>query len=205
MIKRFKKKQEQRKFYRINDRIFASQLRVLDHEGKQIGILTRFEALEKARATGADLVEIAPQAKPPVAKIINYNKFLYQEEKKKREEKKKAKVSETKEVRLSPFISDNDLQVMIRRGRDFIEDGNKVRLVLKFRGRQITHPEFGKAVIGKVVTALNDVSKVEREPHFEGNQLIAILTLERKKGHGQKDQEISSETVQSNKDGQSTV
>lgn len=202
MIKRYKRKQEQRKFYRTNERIFASTLRVLDNEGKQIGVLSKFEALKKAREEGIDLVEIAPMAKPPVAKIIDFKKFLYQEAKKKREEKKKAKVSETKEVRLGPFMSDNDLQVMVRRGREFITDGNKVKLVLKFRGRQITHPEFGKNIIARVVSALSDISKVERDPHFEGNQLIALLTLERKKTHVQKkDQESSVSQIQDNKDG----
>lgn len=142
-----------------------------------------------ARTMDLDLVEIAAQAQPPVAKLIDFKKFLYQEEKKKREEKRKAKVSETKEIRLGPFMSDNDLQVMIRRGREFLEDGDKVRLVLKFRGRQITHPEFGKEIIGKTIDSLADISKVDREAHFEGNQLIAVLSPEKKKGqHEEKNQ-----------------
>lgn len=174
MIKRFKHQQEKR--YRINERIFASELRVLDNEGKQIGVMSKYEALKLAQEQELDLVEVAPMAKPPVAKIIDYNKFLYQEAKKKQEEKKKAKTSETKEIRLGPFMSDNDLQVMIRRGREFLEDGDKVRLVVKFRGRQITHPEFGKEVVNKVVTALADISKVDREPHFEGKQMIGLLS-----------------------------
>lgn len=183
MIKRHKKQQSQRKFYRTNERIFASELRVLDAENKQVGILSKAEALQRAKDEGLDLVEVASQAKPPVAKIIDFKKFLYQEEKKKREEKRKAKVSETKEIRLGPFMSDNDLQVMIRRGREFIEDGDKVKLVLKFRGRQITHPEFGKEIVNKTIVALNDVSKVDREAHFEGNQLIALLSPEKKKAN----------------------
>ncbi|MBI4084889.1 MAG: translation initiation factor IF-3 [Candidatus Levybacteria bacterium] len=196
MIKRHKRKTEQRRFYRTNERIFASQLRVLDDGGKQIGILSKFDALGKARAFGLDLVEIAPMAKPPVAKIIDFKKFLYQEEKKKRDEKKKAKVSETKEVRLSPFISENDLQVMVRRTREFLKDGDKVRIVLKFRGRQITHPEFGRNVIQKLIQAVSDISKVDRDPHFEGNQLIGLLSAERKKSNAQtQNKKISSQTV----------
>lgn len=159
----------------------ALSLRVLDSEGKQIGILTKFEALQKARELGLDLVEVAPLAKPPVARIINFNKFLYQQEKKKREEKRKAKVSETKEIRLGPFMNDHDLEVMIRRAKEFLEDNDKVRLVVKFIGRQITHPEFGKEVLQKVLNALSDISKVEREAHFEGKQLITIIVPERKK------------------------
>jgi translation initiation factor IF-3 len=186
LIKRHKKQQATKKFYRTNERIFASELRVLDADGKQIGVLSKFDALRQARDQSLDLVEIAPLAKPPVAKIIDFKKFLYQEEKKHREEKRKAKISETKEIRLGPFMSDNDLQVMVRRGREFIEDGDKIKLVLKFRGRQITHPEFGREVVNKAITALADISKVDRESHFEGNQLIAMLSPEKKKQHEEK-------------------
>ena len=157
----------------------AFELRVLDQNSKQIGVLKKFEALDRARKEGLDLVEIAPNAKPPVAKIINFKKFLYQEEKKKREEKRKAKVSETKEVRLGPFMDDHDLQVMIRRSREFLTDGNKVRLVVRFAGRQITHPEFGQAIIDKVIADLTDVSKIEKEKRLEGKQLIAIISPEK--------------------------
>jgi translation initiation factor IF-3 len=182
LIKRAKFKQQEKR-YRINQRIFASTLRVLDAEGKQIGVLSKEEALQLAQEQGLDLVEVAPMAKPPVAKIIDNNKFLYQLAKKKQEEKKKAKTSETKEIRLGPFMSDNDLQVMIRRGREFLEDGDKVRLVVKFRGRQITRSEFGKQIVQKVVDSLSDISKVDREPHFEGRQMIALLSVEKGKKH----------------------
>ena len=180
MIKRFKRQQDNRKFYRVNDRIFASSLRVLDSAGLQIGVLSKSEAIAKAKEMGMDLVEIAPNAKPPVAKIVDFKKFLYQEEKKKREEKKKAKVSETKEVRLGPFMSDNDLSVMVRRSRDFLESGDKVRLVVKFAGRQITHPEFGHKVLDKVIAELSDISKVEKEKKLEGKQMISIISPDRK-------------------------
>lgn len=197
MIKKHKKP-FQRKFFRVNERIFANQLRVLGSDGKQIGILSKWDALKKAKDEGLDLVEIAPSAKPPVAKIIDFKKFLYQEEKKKREEKKKAKASETKEVRLGPFMNDHDLKVMIRRAREFLEEGNKVRLVLKFIGRQIVHPEFGQEIVKKVIAELLDISKVDREAHFEGKQLIALLSPERKKQNVQiqeKNQEISTQAV----------
>ena len=106
---------------------------------------------------------------------------MYQQSKKKQEEKKKAKSSETKEIRLGPFMSDNDLQVMIRRGREFLGDGDKLRLVVRFRGRQITRSEFGRQVINKVVEALSDISKVDREPKFEGRQMVALLSVEKGK------------------------
>ena len=180
MIRRFsKKKQDTRRFYRINERIFANTLRVLDIEGKQIGVLSRFEALKKAKELGVDLVEIASKANPPVVKIIDFKKFLYQESKKKKEEKKKSKVSETKEIRLGPFMNDHDLKTMIKRGTGFLENNDKVRLIVKFIGRQIAHPEFGQEILRKVIDALSGVSKLERDPHFEGKSLIAILSPER--------------------------
>ncbi len=176
MIKRSKKRQENRKFYRVNERIFSSTLRVLESGGKQLGIFSKFEALSKARELGLDLVEIAPNAKPPVAKIIDFKKFLYQEEKKKKEEKKKSKRSETKELRLGPFMNEHDLMVVLRKARGFLGDGNKVKFVVKFAGRQITHPEFGERILEKTIEFLSGVSKIEREKHFEGRQLIVILS-----------------------------
>jgi translation initiation factor IF-3 len=177
LIKRFKP--NQKKTYRLNQRIFASPLRVLDVEGNLIGILSKFDALKLAQEQELDLVEIAPKAVPPVAKIIDFNKFLYQQEKKKKEEKKKAKVSETKEIRLGPFMSENDLQVMVKRAKGFLEEGHKIRMVVKFRGRQIVHPEFGREVVNKVIKSLDGLSKVDREPHFEGKQLVTLLSVEK--------------------------
>jgi translation initiation factor IF-3 len=198
LIRRFsKRRQDNRKFYRINDRIFASNLRVLDAEGKQVGVLSRFEALQKARELGVDLVEVAPMANPPVVRLIDFKKFLYQEAKKKNEEKKRSKISETKEIRLGPFMNEHDLETMIRRGIGFLEDNDKVRLIVKFMGRQIAHPEFGKETMQKVILALSNVSKIERDPHFEGKQLIAILSPERKKINEteKKNQELSEKEV----------
>lgn len=163
-------------------------MRVLDAEGKQVGVLTKEEALRMAHEQELDLVEIAPLAKPPVVKIIDYNKFLYQMDKKKREEKRKAKVSETKELRMGPFISGHDLEVRVRQARGFLEDGDKVRLVVRFRGRQITHPEIGRQLIQKIVESLNDVSKVDREAHFEGKQLVALLSVEKGKKHNESEE-----------------
>lgn len=196
MIRKFKRRQEQRKFYRTNERIFAGSLRLLDAAGKQIGVMSRFEALSLARQRGLDLVEVAPMAAPPVAKVIDFKKFLYQEAKKLREEKKKTKISETKEIRLGPFMNEHDLLTMIKRARVFLSENNKVRMVLKFIGRQITHPEFGKEIVNKVITALSDISKIEREPHIEGKQLIAILSPEKKgKNAKEKNKEINIKKV----------
>ena len=182
MIKRFRGRKEQKKFYRTNERIFASTLRVLDPEGKQVGVLSKFEALGKAREQGLDLVEIAPKASPPVARIIDFKKFLYQEEKKRKEEKKKSKSSETKEVRLGPFMDDHDLQVMVRRARQFLSDNNKVRMVVRFTGRQMAHPEFGHQILDKAISLLSGVSKVEKERRFEGRNLSIMLSPDKKSG-----------------------
>ncbi len=196
MIRRgYKKQQEKRVFYRTNERITAPSLRVLDKEGKQIGLLSRQEALARAQEEELDLVEIAGNATPPVAKIIDFNKFLYQQSKKKQEEKKKTKVTETKEVRLGPFMQGHDLEVMKNRARGFLEDSDKVRLVVKFNGRQITRPEFGRQVLQKVVEALSDISKIEKEPRMEGRQMVTILAPERKTNAKEKDKEINKQTV----------
>ncbi len=208
MIKRYNKNREVKKFYRINERIFAQELRVIDSEGRQIGILKKFEALKKARELGMDLVEIAPTAKPPVARIIDFKKFLYQEEKKKREEKKKSRNSETKEIRLGPFMNDHDLQTMVKRAREFLEGNDKVKLVVRFSGRQMAHPEFGHQVVGKAIAALSDVSKVDKNAHFEGRQLISMLSPERKKKNDkeqEKSEEVGGQTVQGNQNGQGNV
>lgn len=196
MIKKRKFQPNPRYQYRINERISAPQLRVLDVDNKQIAILSRYDALALAREQELDLVEISGSAQPPVAKIVDFNKFLYQQSKKKQEEKKKAKVSETKELRLGPFMAQSDMMVSVRRAREFLEDGDKIRLVLKFRGRQITHPEFGHDIIRKVIEALADISKVERDAHLEGKQLVALLSPERKKQNAEeKDQKISVKTL----------
>ncbi len=199
MSRNFKRRQDNRKFYRTNDRIFAQSLRVLDSENKQIGILTKTAALTLAREQELDLVEIAENATPPVAKIVDFKKFLYQQEKKKQEEKKKTKTTETKEVRVGPFINDHDLEVVVRRARRFLEDGNKVRLVVRFRGRQITHPEFGQETLKKTIVQIEDVSKIDRDMHFEGKQLICLLSPDKKgKNAKNKNQEISEPQIQGN-------
>lgn len=162
--------------YRINEQISASNLRLLDQDGKQIGVVTRQEALKSARDQELDLVEVAPAASPPVAKIIDYSKFLYQLKKKKQEEKKTTKVSETKQIRLGPFTQDHDLDVKLKRAREFLEDGDKVKFLVRFAGRAITKQELGRILLAKVVERLGELAKVEREMHMEGRQMIMIVS-----------------------------
>lgn len=165
----------QRKFYRLNQQIQAPEIRLLDYKGIQIGIFSKEEALKQAFEQGVDLVEVAPNAKPPVCKLIDFKKFLYQEEKRKKEEKKSTKSSEIKEIRLGPFTSEHDLQVKVTRAREFLKDGHRLKLVIKFAGRQMTHPEFGHKITNLFLESIHGISKVDREAHFEGRLLITTV------------------------------
>lgn len=164
------------KFYRLNQQIAAVQLRVLDEANKQIGVLSRAEAFAKAQELGLDLVEIAPGANPPVCKLVDFKKFRYLEGKKDRQSRKKTKVSGTKELRLGPFMSENDQLVRRNRAKKFLTAGFKLRLAVKFAGRQITHPEFGWQILNRFIKELETVSRVERSPKFEGKILATTLT-----------------------------
>lgn len=169
-------RQKEQVHYRINGQIFARELRVLDGAGKQVGILARNDALAMAQDQSLDLVEIAPTAQPPVAKLIDYSKFLYQLKKKKQVEKKGAKTGETKQIQFGPFIDDHDLEIKLRRGREFIQEGNKVRFVVRFKGRAITRKEMGEEVLKKVIERMSEVAKVEREIRMEGRQMVLIMS-----------------------------
>ncbi len=173
---RKKYNQTKQPFYRINHQIRAREVRLLDSEGKQIGVMSIDEARKLSDEQELDLVEIAPMAKPPVARLIDYSKFLYQLKKKKQEEKKKSVTSETKQIRMGPFIGDHDLDIKVKRAKEFFDDGDKVKFEVRFRGREFTKKELGEQVLRKVITKLEDVAKVEREPHMEGRQMVTILS-----------------------------
>lgn len=151
----------------------------MDEAGKQIGIVTKDEALRKAHELGIDVVEIAPHATPPVAKLIDYKKFKYLEAKKAREEKRKQKNVGIKEIRLTPFIGQHDFDFRQKQAGEFLKDGNQVKISLAFRGRQITRKEFGFAVIQKFIGGLTDI-KVVRPAHLEGKVLVAQIVAEKK-------------------------
>lgn len=165
-----------RVFYRKNEQIRSQTIRLIGEDGKQVGVVSLSEGLAKARESQLDLVEIAPQAKPPVVRIIDYSKFLYQLKKKKQEEKKGAKSSETKEIRMGPFIDSHDLGIKLKKARGFLEDGNKVKFAVKFRGREITRKELGEEVLRQVMTDLEDVAKADREMRMEGRQLVLMMS-----------------------------
>ncbi len=144
--------------------------------GKQIGVLDKTEALKKAQAEEKDLVEIAPNASPPVVKLIDFKKFKYLEAKKERDSRKNIKHVGIKEIRLSPFMGEHDFQTRVSKGEEFLKEGNQLKISLAFRGREITHKEFGTARMQKAITSLESVSKVSRTPYFEGKILVSVLT-----------------------------
>lgn len=162
------------KFYRLNQFIQAANLRVIDSKGKQIGILTKQEALEKSKEAGLDLVEIAPNADPPVARIVDYKKFQYEEGKRERGSKKGGEGG-LKELWLSPRIDEHDLKVRLNRTEEFLKKGYKVKLTVKFKGREMAHQELGHRVLQEALTLLGDKAGVDREPKMEGRKLSIIV------------------------------
>jgi translation initiation factor IF-3 len=168
-------------FYRINHQIKAKQVRLLREDGTQIGVVDLSEALSQATSQGIDAVEIAPQAVPPVVKLIDYKKFLYQQNKKERASRAATKKVDLKEIRLTPFMAENDFQVRVNRGREFLTDGNKLRVTIKFVGRQLTRKEFGPIMMDKITTALVDFGTMEQPAKWIGRQYSATLAPARKK------------------------
>lgn len=164
------------KYYRINQYIQANEVRVIGEDGKQVGIMPVFNAIQEARKLRVDLVEVASTAKPPVCRLIDFKKFKYQEAKKEREAKKGQKGGGLKEVRLTPFIAQNDFDFRLRRVKEFLGEGDKVRLSVRFTGRQLTHKEFGAAVIQKAIANLEGIGKKEVEPKWLGKDIFIILT-----------------------------
>lgn len=188
------------KYHRLNNQITAREVRLLDDQGKQIGIIGISEALQMGRDQDIDLVEIAAGAVPPVVKLIDYRKFLYQEKKKKQEEKKNAHVSETKQIRFGPFIDDHDLGIKLDRAREFIADGDKVKFIVRFQGRAITKQDLGRKALNQVVTKLSDITKIDRDIHMEGRQMILTLVKGGVKYEKKQieDQKLSEQAVQGN-------
>jgi translation initiation factor IF-3 len=161
----------------MNERIRYPEVRVIDDDGGQLGVLNTREALSIARSKGLDLIEVAPQAQPPVCKIIDYGKFKYEQAKRERESAKKHKQSELKGIKMFPHIDDHDFEIKVRSAIKFLQDGDKVKVTIAFKGREITHPEFGRQQMEKIVNAANEVgATVEKPPAMEGRQMIMILS-----------------------------
>ncbi len=168
-------------YYRLNHQITAPNVRLIDETAKQIGLLTIQEARQYAIDTGLDLVEIAPKAVPPVVKLISYSKFKYQEAKKLKAEKKGNKGGDLKEIQMTPFIGQKDYEDRVKKTQNFLSTGNKVKLSIKFQGRQISHQEFGYNLLNKFKTDLTEFATPEGEAKLMGKRLFQIFSPIKKK------------------------
>ena len=160
----------------INEHIRDKEVRVIGKDGEQLGIMSSKEAYQLAKEADLDLVKIAPTAKPPVCKIVDYGKYRYEAMRKEKEAKKKQKVIDIKEVRLSPNIDTNDLNTKVNQARKFLAKGDKVKVTLRFRGRELAHVNASKSILDEFAKMLEDVAVVEKEAKFEGRSMIMFLT-----------------------------
>lgn len=160
---------------RVNRQIRISPVRVIGSEGEQLGILAVEEALAKAESEGLDLVEVAPTARPPVVRIMDYGKFKYEEARKARQARKKQHHIQVKEVKFRPGIEAHDFEFKVRHAFKFLEEGDKVKVTMMFRGRQMAHPEIGREVLMRVAEALQDIGKVESAPQMEARTMTMII------------------------------
>jgi translation initiation factor IF-3 len=166
---------ERERRVRINRQIRISPVRVIGPGGEQLGVLAVDEALAIAVEKGLDLVEVAPMARPPVVKIMDYGKFKFEEAKAARAAKKKQHVIHLKEIKVRPGIEEHDFEFKARHGREFLGEGNKVKVTMMFRGRQIAHIELGRAVLDRFATQLADIGKVEQEAKLEGRNMVMVM------------------------------
>lgn len=163
------------KEHRINEDIRVPQVRLVGVEGEQHGLMLTEEAVRRAREAGLDLVEVAPDASPPVCKIMDYGKFKYEQKKKAHQARSKQKVVELKELRLRPKTEEHDLLIKVRKAREFIEEGDRVQINMMFKGREMAHIDLGKALLKRFATELVEVAKVERPAILEGRRMTLLL------------------------------
>lgn len=161
---------------RINEQITVPEVRLIGSDGENIGVVSTRSAIIRAEEEGLDLVEISPGAEPPVCKILDYGRYRYEAQKKKAEARKKQVVVEIKEVKLRPRIGEHDLQIKIKAMREFLAEGDKVKVSLRFRGREMMHQEVGVAIMTKVQELVEDIAKIEAPSKLEGMQLIMVLS-----------------------------
>jgi translation initiation factor IF-3 len=160
---------------RMNEDIRVPEVRLIDQTGQNVGVVATSVAIARAVEVGLDLVEISPESKPPVAKILDYGKFKYQEQKKAAEARKRQKVVEIKEIKMRPSIDDHDYDVKMRSMKRFFDEGDKVKVTLRFRGRELSHQELGWQVLQRVKADTEPLAKVEAEPKMEGRQMVMVL------------------------------
>lgn len=160
----------------MNEEIRAKEIRVVSVEGEQLGIMSVKDALRLAQEKELDLVEVAPNAKPPVCRIMDYGKYRYEQSKREREARKKQRIIEIKEIRMTPKIETHDFQVKVKAAQKFLKDGDKVKAIIRFRGREIVHAELGKNLLMQLYENVSDLAILEREPKIEGKNMIMILS-----------------------------
>jgi translation initiation factor IF-3 len=161
---------------RVNHQINVPQVRLVREDGSMVGVVSTREAISMAADAGLDLVEVSPNATPPVCKILDFGKFKYEEQKRKNEARKKQKVIEVKEIKLRPGIDTHDYDVKMRSIHRFLEEGDKVKVTMRFRGREMAHQELGAKVLDRVKTDLDAIAKVESAPKMEGRQMIMVIS-----------------------------
>ena len=164
------------KYVRVTERIYAPTVRVVGPDGEQLGVFPRDIAMKKAGEFDLDLVEVAPQASPPVCRIIDFSKFMYEQKKRDREIKKHQKQAQLKEVRIRPHIENHDYEVKLKHIKEFLEKKHKVRVRMWYRGREIAHKDIGKRVIDRLIKDIENVGRLDREPHMLGKTLVLVLS-----------------------------
>jgi translation initiation factor IF-3 len=178
---------------RVNEQIRVREVRLIDDDGEQHGIIPTTQAMSLAQERGLDLVEIAPQAKPPVCKFLDYGKFKFEQDKKDRESRKKQKQVKLKEVRMQPKIEEHDLQFKTNHIRGFLADGFKVKVTIRFRGREMAHTELGRVVLDKIIDMLGDTAVTDRPPQMEGRFMSMIVSPGTKKAAKNNEQSATEE------------
>ena len=159
----------------MNDRIRANEIRLIGAEGENVGVVTPARAMAMAEEAGLDLVEISPNAEPPVCKIMDFGKFKYEQQKKANEARKRQKIVELKEIKMRPGIDDHDYQTKMRNANKFLENEDKVKFTIRFRGREMAHQDLGRRVLERVQEELGDAVKLEAHPKMEGRQMVMIV------------------------------
>lgn len=188
---------------RINERIRAREVRLIDEEGQMLGVMPSGQALGLARERGLDLVEVSPMAMPPVCKLMDYGRFKYDQAKRESEARKHQKTTELKEIRLSPRTDDHDVAVKVRKIEELLAEGDKVKLGVRFRGREMAHPELGRQLLDRIIAELKNKALVERQPIMEGKMISMILSRapgwepQKKTAAPQANDETKSGTTQS--------
>jgi translation initiation factor IF-3 len=164
-----------REDYRINEQIDVPEVRLIDDAGEMLGVVTLRDAMTRAEDAGLDLVEVSPTAQPPVCKILDYGKFKYEAQKKANAARKKQRVIEVKEIKMRPSIDDNDYNIKMRKIFSFLEEGDKVKVTMRFRGRELAHQDIAMRVLTRVRDQVGELAKIEQFPRMEGRQMVMVM------------------------------